>query len=124
MVRRPICERKRGGGFGLSKCIRPSAEREDSWPRWNALRSGPFSNAVLGDFFLQREVVSSGRCNTSPRSTPSVHPKRQALDGTSIVPDGCLGTGGTKWAVATAERYAAEFFDALGLVPNFRRVNF
>jgi hypothetical protein len=36
-------------------------------------------------------------------------------------PDQCLGAGCANWAASTAERFADEFFERLGIKPNYQR---
>jgi len=39
-------------------------------------------------------------------------------------PDRCLGAGCTNWAVDSSHQFATEFFDRIGVTPNFMRVDF
>lgn len=39
-------------------------------------------------------------------------------------PDHCLGAGAARWAVDSVESFADEFFDRLGITPNYQRTNF
>jgi hypothetical protein len=44
--------------------------------------------------------------------------------GNSFFPDHCLGHGCAQWAVTSSENYMNAFFAALGVVPNYQRVEF
>jgi len=44
--------------------------------------------------------------------------------GNPFFPDHCLGSGCAEWAVGAVHKYSDEFFERIGLQPNYQRVDF